>query len=659
MTSLENKQPQVMAMSSNDLRTKLQAHLRNNGSLGQLKSQLRSMILNEVLVNTQLQQNKTQGPQRTDFSNRSHALADSFVYEHLVATERRYSLSVFSSEASTGIPVGAAEADHLRSLFNLAQPPDRGCSVLEQLLASAIRLHREKFASLEAGCQTVPQEVPSLEQRLALVDSSFATQHQFRRESTRAEFEMKLSEYRREIEDELRVEMKRELDAFRSKELAEVRVAEEQKYKMLLNLKQMELQELERTIERKGELQQQRVESLKQELDIQRVALEKRQKDVLSIVCERDEQILFLEQQANEVRARLRQAQSLVAQYEETAASHLMDVERARLREQRRMEDLRRMQSDHMVEMRLRDEEITDLQRRLQSLAHENHAVRPILDPLPETKLPQQARQPSDSTNETKRATEQHLNSVPQSTVPLVTHVPPAVVLAAASSRPNINEMNEVQPVVFEQRSGASQSVISEHTRELDASAGPNSVHGNHQNMSLSTIANNATTLKRDDETPSRDRTRSSSSIASSPSTFSKSSNDSSMIASMRIDWAAQQGAVLVNESDARADVESNEIASRVAVNELRVSLLSLLREVTPLTNDETTSRNQITQDEASDFTSIKWSEKNGREAIAAAKGSRTVPVNRFDAPVVIHRDSDDDDDKLLFGNDNSDDSDF
>lgn len=441
--------PSPQTLSVSELRTAMQQHLRRNGALTTLKTQLRGMVLTE-LMQWQRRAGRVPGtipsaapapqPPRSSqdhttreadaavdttddaadgiapsFRTWALCVADAVVENHLRRTQRPMSLSIFSTEAevtplgNTGSPTD--EEIRLRQLLSMPpgssyeDPDDDGTaggttvatgrpssrrSVL-QLVVEQLLLHGKEEQVRAAGhrhqCSTQTDyqsdahdetnPLTSLECRLAAVDAKYAlTFSQLGRHGdgksffTRSEVERRLQVFRNDVHEQLRAEYEQKYKLFEQTKLHEMKEMYEARYRMLIQHKTEELREVERTLVAKADQQQQRSQFAREELERQRLDLERRQREMQETLHGWQVELSAYEASQNELREKLRVAQLQCTKWEELSGERLMEAEAARSREHRRIEDNRRMQSEHAAELRLKDEELTRLRFRIRMLVN-------------------------------------------------------------------------------------------------------------------------------------------------------------------------------------------------------------------------------------------------------------------------------------------------
>ena len=421
-------------LTMDELRCKLQSHLKKSGALTSLKTQLRAMVLTEVTQkrlndgNQQLQHAVTK-PGGGGFAARNayaSRLADELVEAHLRATYRSFSHSIFTSEANLA-PLGGGggaygrDADLAAALdvpFNHEDPSRSGnYSILCHLIERSLKRRSQRaLVSREGGggtvvagggtggtaavllydfqdgaTQTSESELlrngtlPSyhtLEQKLSLVDAEHALRLSHVDFSTSASLEMRMKQHKEDLELVMQRELERRYQQFRAKELAAVRAEEHEKYQHLMRFKEEEKREFERSVEYRMQLERERMEQMKLDLAMQREAMEKRSHDVIALSREREQSATFLERALEEKKGTLAKLQSQLSRLEEICADRSNELETYKLREGRRLAEMQRQQRDHLAELNMRDNEIAETKYRLKVVAEEykNNIDRLTLD---------------------------------------------------------------------------------------------------------------------------------------------------------------------------------------------------------------------------------------------------------------------------------------
>ncbi|NWR92875.1 OFD1 protein, partial [Furnarius figulus] len=246
------------ALSQEELRKRLYQTFKSRGVLDTLKTQLRKQLIQELvhpILSGQLQ------PQTipSDESSVLITASNSLVADHLQRCGYEYSLSVFFPESGLEKKMLWTMQDllHLmrinpksslyKSLTLETQQENKG--LLMQILIRLTEHHLSKEThSTETQTTSVPPYRESLAEKLQLIDEQFADsypQHQ-KYES----LEVKLQEYRKEIEKQLQAEMNQKLEHFKEVEIAKIKMEEKvQTQKEIAELRH----ELERTHQAKSE----------------------------------------------------------------------------------------------------------------------------------------------------------------------------------------------------------------------------------------------------------------------------------------------------------------------------------------------------------------------------------------------------------------------
>lgn len=448
-------------LSVSELRTAMQQHLRSSGALRQLKTQLRGMVLTELMQQPTTAHLLVRGAaqsvspgftkelpapsgspppppvptssspvaaNRTDptLQSWSCGLADALVENHLRRTRRAMSLSLFATEAevppfsASGAP--SEEEAYLRHLF-LPQPDstsDGGGSgtiapeddflsvsplqsmksVLQQLVEGSLNQRGGFNSSLSARhlhhCSTQTEEeastegvnaLNSLECRLAAVDAKYAlTYAQLRRTCpadgeqrffARSEVERRLQQYKSDMREQLRAEYETKYRTFERTKLQDAKDAAEERYRLLMRTKTEELSEAERMVLLKMDQERQRLKLSWEEVQQQRAEMERRQRDMAQQLADHEAEVQRYDADLHSVRETVRVLKLQCSKWEELCGTRLMEAENARSRESRRVEDLRRLQAEHVSELRIKDEEISRLRFRLRMLSKAEVAESP------------------------------------------------------------------------------------------------------------------------------------------------------------------------------------------------------------------------------------------------------------------------------------------
>ncbi|XP_071415628.1 centriole and centriolar satellite protein OFD1 isoform X2 [Pithys albifrons albifrons] len=246
------------ALSQEELRKRLYQTFKSRGVLDTLKTQLRNQLIHELMhpiLSGELR------PQTvpSDDSSLLVTASNTLVADHLQRCGYEYSLSVFFPESGLEKKKLWTMQDllHLmrinpksslyKSLASGTQKENKG--FLMQILIGLTEHHLSKEThNTETQTTSVPPYRESLAEKLQLIDEQFADsypQHQ-KYES----LEVKLHEYRKEIEKQLEAEMHQKLEHFKEVEIAKIKMEEKvQTQKEISELRH----ELERTHQAKSE----------------------------------------------------------------------------------------------------------------------------------------------------------------------------------------------------------------------------------------------------------------------------------------------------------------------------------------------------------------------------------------------------------------------
>ncbi|XP_051486757.1 centriole and centriolar satellite protein OFD1 isoform X1 [Apus apus] len=245
-------------LSQDELRKRLYQTFKSRGVLDTLKTQLRKQLIQDLMhpiLRGELQ------PQAvpSDESSLLTTASNSLVADHLQRCGYEYSLSVFFPESGLEKKKLWAIQDllHLmrispksrlyKSLTSGTRKENKG--FLMQILIGLTEHHLSKETQdTETQTTSVPPFRQSLAEKLQLIEEQFADsypQHQ-KYES----LEVKLHEYRKEIEKQLQAEMCQKLEHFKEVEIAKIKMEEKaQTQKEISELRH----ELERTHQAKSE----------------------------------------------------------------------------------------------------------------------------------------------------------------------------------------------------------------------------------------------------------------------------------------------------------------------------------------------------------------------------------------------------------------------
>ncbi|NXJ78193.1 OFD1 protein, partial [Trogon melanurus] len=245
-------------LSQDELRKRLYQTFKNRGVLDTLKTQLRNQLIHELMhpiLSGELQ------PQAIPSENSSllSTASNSLVADHLQRCGYEYSLSVFFPESG----LEKKKSCTLQDLLQLMRINPKSslykslnsliyCILIGFLMKILIGLTEHHLSKETHDTETQTTSVPpyreSLAEKLQLIDEQFADsypQHQ-----QYQSLEVKLHEYRKEIEKQLQAEMSRKLEHFKEVEIAKIKMEEKaQTQKEISELRH----ELEKTHQAKSE----------------------------------------------------------------------------------------------------------------------------------------------------------------------------------------------------------------------------------------------------------------------------------------------------------------------------------------------------------------------------------------------------------------------
>ncbi|NWQ77479.1 OFD1 protein, partial [Columbina picui] len=253
------------ALSQDELRKRLYQTFKNRGVLDTLKTQLRKQLIHELMHPILSGELQPQAVPNGDSSLLVTA-SNSLVADHLQRCGYEYSLSVFFPESGLEKKELWTTQDLLQlmrinpksslytSLVNFGMKSELTnildlIGFLMQILRELTERHLNKDTrDTETQTTSVPAYRESLVEKLQLIDEQFAgtyPQHQ-KYES----LEVKLNEYRKEIEKQLQAEMWQKLEHFKEVEIAKIKM--EEKVQMQKEISELR-HELERTHQAKSE----------------------------------------------------------------------------------------------------------------------------------------------------------------------------------------------------------------------------------------------------------------------------------------------------------------------------------------------------------------------------------------------------------------------
>ncbi|XP_070113030.1 centriole and centriolar satellite protein OFD1 isoform X4 [Equus caballus] len=232
--------PKSDVLSQDELRKKLYQTFKDRGILDTLKTQLRNQLIHELMHPVLSGELKPQSIS-VEGSTLLVGASNSLVVDHLRRCGYEYSLSVFFPESGLAkeqiftmqdllqlININPESSLYKSLISGFDKENQKG--FLMQFLKELAEYHQAK-ESCDAGTQTsstFPSK-DSLAEKLQVIDDQFADAYPQR--PTLECLEIKLNEYKREIEQQLRAEMCQKLKYFKDTEIAKVKMEEKRKSK--------------------------------------------------------------------------------------------------------------------------------------------------------------------------------------------------------------------------------------------------------------------------------------------------------------------------------------------------------------------------------------------------------------------------------------------
>ncbi|XP_046505109.1 oral-facial-digital syndrome 1 protein-like [Equus quagga] len=232
--------PKSDVLSQDELRKKLYQTFKDRGILDTLKTQLRNQLIHELMHPVLSGELKPQSLS-VEGSTLLVGASNSLVVDHLRRCGYEYSLSVFFPESGLAkeqiftmqdllqlININPESSLYKSLISGFDKENQKG--FLMQFLKELAEYHQAK-ESCDAGTQTsstFPSN-DSLAEKLQVIDDQFADAYPQR--PTLECLEIKLNEYKREIEQQLRAEMCQKLKYFKDTEIAKVKMEEKRKSK--------------------------------------------------------------------------------------------------------------------------------------------------------------------------------------------------------------------------------------------------------------------------------------------------------------------------------------------------------------------------------------------------------------------------------------------
>uniref|UniRef100_A0A2K6U9B4 OFD1 centriole and centriolar satellite protein n=1 Tax=Saimiri boliviensis boliviensis TaxID=39432 RepID=A0A2K6U9B4_SAIBB len=233
-----NMLPVADVLSQDELRKKLYQTFKDRGILDTLKTQLRNQLIHELMhpvLSGELQPRSIS----VEGSSLLIGASNSLVADHLQRCGYEYSLSVFFPESGLAKEKVFTMQDLLQlikisptsSLYKSlvsGSDKDNQKGFLMHFLKELAEYHQAKQScNMETQTSSIFSR-DSLAEKLQLIDDQFADSY-----PQRVKFEsleIKLNEYKREIEEQLRAEMCQKLEIFKDTEIAKIKMEAKKKY---------------------------------------------------------------------------------------------------------------------------------------------------------------------------------------------------------------------------------------------------------------------------------------------------------------------------------------------------------------------------------------------------------------------------------------------
>uniref|UniRef100_A0A8C3SDJ0 OFD1 centriole and centriolar satellite protein n=1 Tax=Chelydra serpentina TaxID=8475 RepID=A0A8C3SDJ0_CHESE len=232
---------EFQALSQDELRKRLYQTFKNRGVLDTLKTQLRNQLIHELMhpiLSGELQPQ----PVSSEGSSLLIGASNSLVADHLRSCGYEYSLSVFYPESG----LDKEKVFTMQDLLQLIRIHPK--SSLYTSLTSGFQNENKKGMTLYLHTRHIMSHPLPLIfplfldiEKLQLIDEQFADIYPQRQKFE--SLEVKLIEYRKEIEEQLQAEMSEKLQHFKEVEIAKIRMEEKARC-------QKEVSDLRREFER-------------------------------------------------------------------------------------------------------------------------------------------------------------------------------------------------------------------------------------------------------------------------------------------------------------------------------------------------------------------------------------------------------------------------
>uniref|UniRef100_A0A8D2DKM2 OFD1 centriole and centriolar satellite protein n=1 Tax=Sciurus vulgaris TaxID=55149 RepID=A0A8D2DKM2_SCIVU len=236
--------PKSDVLSQDELRKKLYQTFKDRGILDTLKTQLRNQLIHELMhpvLSGKLQ------PQSISVEGSALLIgaSNSLVADHLQRCGYEYSLSVFFPESGLAkekvftmqdllhlIKINPTSSLYKSLVSGFDKENKKG--FLINFLKELAEYHQTKeTCDMETQTSSTCPSKDSLAEKLQLIDDQFADAYP--QHPKLDSLEMKLNEYKKEIEQQLRVEMGQKLKYFKDNEIAKLKMDEKRKYEKELS----------------------------------------------------------------------------------------------------------------------------------------------------------------------------------------------------------------------------------------------------------------------------------------------------------------------------------------------------------------------------------------------------------------------------------------
>ncbi|XP_055124732.1 centriole and centriolar satellite protein OFD1 isoform X5 [Symphalangus syndactylus] len=238
MMAQSNMLPVADVLSQDELRKKLYQTFKDRGILDTLKTQLRNQLIHELMhpvLSGELQPRSIS----VEGSSLLIGASNSLVADHLQRCGYEYSLSVFFPESGLAKEKVFTMQDLLQlikinptsSLYkSLVSGSDKENQkgFLMHFLKELAEYHQAKESCNMETQTSSTFNRDSLAEKLQLIDDQFADAYPQRIKFE--SLEIKLNEYKREIEEQLRAEMCQKLKFFKDTEIAKIKTEAKKKY---------------------------------------------------------------------------------------------------------------------------------------------------------------------------------------------------------------------------------------------------------------------------------------------------------------------------------------------------------------------------------------------------------------------------------------------